>query len=197
MKKQNFFRVPFLPDLNVIIEQNDIALTHIFEKRIKGYFLIDVKDQVMKALGPENLVKYYDFGWSEERAVTGIGGSAEYDICRMIVGIHRAKSIFLSDDEIRKNEKSGKYKQQLIAETIEKINLRIYGSVYFRGKTLLQGEEFLYYPLPYELFVMLVKMSEMLMDGYVVNCHQLYYGVMYNSISSLSLLELMDKISFR
>lgn len=189
MEKNALFKYPFMPDLKVITEQSDTALKHLFEDKIKGYFLIDVKDQVMKALGLNNLLKYYDFRWSEERSVTGIGGAAEYDICRMIVGIHRAKSIFLPDQEIRKNEKSKKYKQQLIAETIEKIKFRFYGSVYFRKKSLLQGEEFLFYPLPYELFVMTVKMNEMLMDGHAYNCQQLYHGVICNSLSALSLLE--------
>lgn len=189
MKEQNYLKFPIIPDLKVITEQNNTALKNMFKGKINGYFLIDTKDQVMKALGLDDLPKYYDFGWSEEKSVTGIGGAAEYDICRMIVGIHKAKSIFLSHDNIRKNEKNKKYKQQLIAETIGKIKLRSYGSVYFRRKTLLQGEEFLYYPLPYELFVMSIKMNEMLTDGHVYNCHQLYYGIVYNSISALSLLE--------
>lgn len=189
MKEQGFFNLPFMFDPEVIAEQNNIALKHMFQGRIKGYFLIDVKDQVMKALGFDDLIKYYDFRWSEEKSLTGIGGAAEYDICRIIVGIHKAKSIFLSKDEIRKNEKSKKYKKQLIVETIEKIRMRSYGSVCFRTKTLFLGEEFLYYPLPYELFVMSVKMNELLTDGHVSDCYQLYYGVIYNSISALSLLE--------
>lgn len=136
MKEQGFFNLPFMFDPEVIAEQNNIALKHMFQGRIKGYFLIDVKDQVMKALGFDDLIKYYDFRWSEEKSLTGIGGAAEYDICRIIVGIHKAKSIFLSKDEIRKNEKSKKYKKQLIVETIEKIRMRSYGSVCFRTKTL-------------------------------------------------------------
>lgn len=54
----------------------------------------------------------------------GIGVAAEYDICRIIVGIHKAKSIFLSVNDIRRNEKSKKYKRQLIVETLEKIRMR-------------------------------------------------------------------------
>lgn len=143
----------------------------------------------MKELGYENLIKYYDFRWSEERTVIGIGEAAEYDICKMIVGIHKAKSIFLLENEMRRHEKSKRYNQELIAETLEKIKIRLYGSVHFRKKPLFQGEEFLYYPLPYELFVMSTRMSKMLADGHDCNCHQLYHGVIYNSISALSLLE--------
>lgn len=111
LKEQGFLGSPFVPDLKVIAEQNNIALKSVFEGRIKGYFLIDVKERVMKALGLENLIKYYDFRWSDARMITGVGEAAEYDICRMIVGIHKAYSIFLSNNEIRKNEKSKRYKQ--------------------------------------------------------------------------------------
>ncbi len=189
MKEQGFLGLSFMPDLRAVAEQNNEALKRVFKGRIKGYFLIDIKDQVMKDLGLDNFMKYYDFRWSDERMITGIGEAAEYDICRMIVGIHRAHSIFLSSDEIRKKERSRRYKQQLVSETIEKIKLRFYGSVYFRKNALLSGEEFLYYPLPYELFTISSKMSEMLMDGHIVCCGQLYYGVIYNGYSALSLLE--------
>lgn len=189
LKQKGFSEMPFIPNLNAIAEYNNAALQHVFEGKIRGDFLIDIKDEVMKTLGLNNLVKCYDLRWSDERMITGIGEAAEYDICKMIVGIHRAYSIFLSDNEIRRNERSRKYKQQLISETLEKIQLRAYGSVYFRKKLLLQGEEFLYYPLPYELFVILIKMNNILLEGTCSDCQQLYYGVIYNSISALSLLE--------
>ena len=189
MKEQGVSNLPFMLDLRAIVEQKDVALERVFKGRIKGRFLIDIKDQIMKDFGLKSLLKYYDFQWSDERMIMGIGEAAEYDICRMIVGVHRAHSIFLSGDEIRKNERSRRYRKQLVLETIEKIRLRSYGSVYFRKNTLFQGEEFLYYPLPYELFVTLLKMGKMLMDGQNIHCGQLYYGVIYNGLSVLSLLE--------
>lgn len=187
LKEQGFYDFPFISGLKNIVEQNDIALQHVFKGKIRGCFLIDIKNQVMKVLGWNNLIKYYDFSWSNEKIITGTGAAVEYDICRMIVGIHRANSIFLVNTEIRRNEKSKRYKQQLISETIEKIKLRLYGSAHFRNRLLFQGEEFIYYPLPYELFAMSIKMNELVMN--VGKCSQLYYGVVYNCISALSLLE--------
>lgn len=189
MKEQGFPGLPFMSNYRAMAEHHNDVLKRVFQGRIKGCFLIDIKEQVMKDLGLDNLMKYYDFRWSDERMITGIEEAAEYDICRMIVGIHRSHSIFLSNDEIRKKERSRRYKQQLVSETIEKIKLRFHGSIYFRKNLLLSGEEFLYYPLPYELFAMTSKMSEMLMDGHAVHCLQLYYGVIYNGLSALSLLE--------
>lgn len=177
-------------NLQEIAKKSDAALKSVFSQKIRGDFLFDIKKGVLEELGWIDLLTYYDLTHSYEKMITGLGEAFEYDICRMIVGIHRSHSIFLSDNKVRKNERSKKYKRQLISETVEKIKIRSYGSVHFRKKTLLRGEEFLYYPLPYELFVLSMKMSNMLvMDDSIPNCIQLYHGVVYNSISALTLLE--------
>lgn len=186
MKEQNYEQLPHFKE---IIEQGNNTLKHIFKDKIRGYFLIDIKNKVIEKLGLEGIWKYYDFDFSSVKMITGIRDSGEYDICRIIVGIHRANTIFLSKKEIKDKEKNDRYKQQIISETIEKIKLRHYGSAFFRKKIFIGGEEFLYYPLPYELFVMSTKMNQMLSDGVYFNYWQLYYGVMYNSISALTLLE--------
>lgn len=66
--------------------------------------------------------------------------------------------------------------------------MRFHGSVYFKTKSFFPGREFLYYPLPYELFATLTKMRELLGEG--SNLYwQLYYGIICNGFSALSLLE--------
>lgn len=147
---------PFMPDLKEIAEQNNLAFKGVFKGRIKGYFLIDIKERVMKSLRLENLVKYYDFHCSDARMVTGIGEAVEYDICRMIVGIHRAYSVFLSDNEIRKNEKSKRYKQWLRSiiivvhceiEEIKKIfRLCLYKVSVRNGRCFFNGRECFHVP---------------------------------------------------
>ena len=188
MKSHSFTPLP-LPDPKIIAEQNDITLKQLFKGKIRGQFLISIKNRVMVELGIENLMKYYDFHWSEDKLVTGAGEASEYDICWMITGIHKAHSIFLPDAAIRKNEKNETYRQQMISETIEKIKLRPYGSIYFRKKQLFQGENFLYYPLPYGLFATLVKMSEILSNNNKMNYIQFYYSILHNGFSALSLME--------
>ena len=108
MDVQSSITFPFKIDPKAIEERHNNILRRLFEGKIKGYFLIKIKDQVIRELGVENLIKYYDFLWSSEKVMTGVGESAEYDICRMIVGIHRAHTIFLSDAQIRENEKKRK-----------------------------------------------------------------------------------------
>lgn len=178
-----------LPNPKIIAKQNDKLLKQLFKQRIKGNFLIKIKNQVLKKLGFENLIKYYNFHWSNEILITGISEGAEYDICRMITGIHRSHSIFLSNDERKINEDDENYRQQLISETIEKIKLRSYGSTFYRQKKLFQGEEFLYYPLPYELFAISIKISEILRENIEINCFQLYNGIVQNGLSALTLME--------
>lgn len=177
-----------MQELKMIEEQNNKILKDMFKGQIRGNFLINIKNRVLKELGIQEVQKYYDFRWSGERMVTGIGEAPEYDICKIIIGIHRAYSIFFSDNEIRTNEKNEKYRQQIISETIEKVKLRLYGSVYFRKQELFLGESFLYYPLPYDLFVMCVKLSNL---NYTndKNNQQLYTGIIYNGISALLLME--------
>lgn len=191
MENQGFIPLPFMDPHAVknIAEQNNTALKRIFGERIRKNFLIQIKEQVLKELGFENLMRYYDLRWSDEEMITGNGEAPEYDICRMIVGIHRAYSIFLSRQEVRENEKSDKYRKRLVSETLEKIRLRLYASSYFRRKTLFSGEEFLYYPLPYELFAVAVKMSLLLKDNYGLKHWQFYYGILHNGLSALTLME--------
>lgn len=192
LRNQDFSIMPFMNPHNVlkeVAEQNNIAIKHIFGEKIRGSFLIKIKDQVLKELGLENFRRYYDFRWSNVEMITGLGEAPEYDICRIVVGIHRAYSVFCSKQEIRENEKNDRYRKQIVSETIEKIKLRLYASVYFRRKILFPGEEFLYYPLPYELFAMAVKMNELLRENSNIIYWQLYDGILHNVLSALSLME--------
>ncbi len=70
MKEQGFLELSFMSDLKTVAEQNNEALKRVFKGRIKGGFLIDIKDQVMKDLGLDNLMRYYDFSWSDEKMST-------------------------------------------------------------------------------------------------------------------------------
>ena len=76
MKEQGFFKFPPMLDLEAITEQNNIALKRMFAGKINGFFLINVKDRVMKELGLDNFLKYYDFRWTDEKSITGIGTAA-------------------------------------------------------------------------------------------------------------------------
>ena len=86
MENQRFTPLPFMDPHTIknIAEQNDTALKRIFGEKIRKNFLMQIKEQVLKKLGFDNLMKYYDFRWSDVEMVTGVGEAPEYDICRHI-----------------------------------------------------------------------------------------------------------------
>lgn len=135
-----------------------------------------------------DLFNYYPFQFDNKKILTGTDETPEYDICRIIVGVHRHHSIFLSEQEIRENQRNAAYQEQLVNEVIEKIRLRHFGSVFFRRKQLLLGDEFLYFPVPYELFVMCMRSICLISEN--VSSFFIEYGdILKNALSSLTLME--------
>ena len=107
---------------------------------------------VIEKIGLE-LLDYYQMNLpTGSTIVMGQNETPDYDICRIIVGCHRHHSIFLSKETIKRNQYDKDYQKTLVSEVIEKIRLRKTGSIYFRRTQLLNGDEFLYFPVPYELF---------------------------------------------
>ena len=77
-----------------IQRQNNRSLKDLFKNDIRGSFLIEIKYRVFNVIA-ERFFELYDLRWSDERMVTGIGPEPEYDICKHIVGVHKANTIFL------------------------------------------------------------------------------------------------------
>lgn len=171
----------------VINEETNKTLKQLFKGKINGSLLIKIKSSVIIKLSTQ-LLEYYNFRFDSERIVTGHDETPEYDICRMIVGIHRHHSIFLSKEEIRNNEKSELYQKQIVKETIEKIKLRQYGSAFFRKKQLIIGDEFLYFPVPYDLFAMCMK-SVLLLNNSSNRLAVNYGDIVSTALSALTLME--------
>ena len=139
-----------------ISNENNKTLKELFKNKINGSFLIRIKSEVLNKIAPE-LFNYYPLQFDNRIIMTGTDETPEYDICRIIVGVHRHHSIFLSEQEIRENQRNTSYQEQIINEVIEKIRVRRFGSAFFRRKQLLLGDEFLYFPVPYDLFVMCMR----------------------------------------
>ena len=174
--------------IQTVSKTNDKILRDLFKSRINGSFLIKIKSAVLKKLGNDLLNYYYVIPFDDSKIVTGREETPEYDICRLIVGIHRHHSIFLSEEELYRNQKNIEYQEQIVNEVIEKIRLRKFGSIFFRRKQLLLGDEFLYFPIPYELFVMSMK-SICLMNGNVHPSFANYRHLVEYALSSLTLME--------
>ena len=162
-------------------------LKDLFKDKINGSFLIKIESMVFRRMGVD-MFNYYSLQFDWDSIATGISEAPEYDICRMIVGVHRHHSIFLSDEQIRNNQKDENYQSQIVDEVIEKIRLRQFGSVFFRRQQLLIGDEFIYFPVPYTLFVMSVKSLASTANS--SNPLSFYYhSIISNTLSALTLME--------
>lgn len=170
-----------------ISDENNKTIKELFKDKINGSFLIKIKSEVLNKMALD-LFNYYPFQFDNKIILTGTDETPEYDICRIIVGVHRHHSIFLSEQEIRESQRNATYQKQLVNEVIEKIRLRRFGSVFFRRKQLLLGDEFLYFPVPYELFVMCMRSICLISEN--VSSFFIEYGdILKNALSSLTLME--------
>ena len=174
-----------------IEQQNNRTLKELFKGYIKGSFLIDIKYRVIKELG-EKLLTLYDFNFQHHinDLVTPKDTNSEYDICKHIVGVHRANTIFFTSEERIQKEKDEKYKCQLVNQVVEQISLRPYGSAYFREKKIVLGDQFNYYPVPYELFVLCMRMHTIIYQKGAIGDSSYYFAKIINkALSALTLLE--------
>lgn len=172
-----------------ITQETNKALRHIFGNQIKGTFLIEIKEKVLHTLG-EEMFKYYDFSLSMEKSIQGTSSEMEYDVCRHIVGIHNFNLIFLGEDDRVQLERSSEYKDSLVRQVIENVKLRNYGSVYFRKQPLMKCENFIFYPLAYDCFVMTMRIFQILTEVKKIDIYYDFYVKMCNkTLAALSLLE--------
>ena len=170
-----------------ISDENNKTIKELFKDKINSSFLIKIKSEVLNKISLE-LFNYYPLQFDNKRILTGTDETPEYDICRIIVGVHRHHSIFLSEQEIRENQRNTAYQKQIVNEVVEKIRVRHFGSVFFRRKQLLLGDEFLYFPVPYELFVMCMR-SICLISENAPSFFVEYGDILNNALSSLTLME--------
>lgn len=187
MSNPVFPRFDSLKYAKAISKENDKTLKEVFKGRINGSFLIKIKNEVFNKLG-RDILRYYPIRFDNSLIMTGTDETPEYDVCRMIIGVHRHHSIFLSEDEIHINQKSSYYQQQIIDEVIEKIKLSQLNCAFFRKRQLLLGDEFLFFPVPYDLFALCMRAIQ-LMNNRSIPLAIYYYDIVGLALSSLTLME--------
>jgi len=183
----------FPPELFEHIKENSKNRNRVFKKlfanEINGSFLISTKESVLEILG-EEILKLYDFDFSEEKLWTGFDNVVDYEICKMIVGVHHAHNLFNSKEDIVSCEKDIDYKKMLVEQVMEKVRLRQYAAKLFRQNPLMQGERFIYYPVPYLLFVLCTKIIEIVAQKHVgFKLVDRIYLIARRSLAALFLLE--------
>lgn len=183
---------PFLQSFEETQKQFDKALCHLFAGKIKANVLLDIKRRVQILLG-DDIKKYFDFNLSAEKIVAGMDDAAtiDYEICRYIVGVHTSNLVFLSDSERVAKEKNPEYRERVINYVIEHIKLRPYAGVLFRKYPIMQGENFIFFPLPYDLFAISIRINQILTAKQTHSdpLRSLYIVIANKGLAALSMLE--------
>ncbi|MCM1306368.1 MAG: DUF5677 domain-containing protein [Firmicutes bacterium] len=169
------------------------TLKRLFSKEINGSFLMEIFYKVSARFG-KDIDKYYNLQIPDDKQIiVGEYENFAYDFCRHIIGIHRSNLIAVSEQEQKRIENDGAYKENLVNQVIENVKLRQYGSTFFRKKAIISGERFLYYPVPYDLFVINTKMNELLMrhSQYLKNTifYDLFVSIANKGMACFTLLE--------
>lgn len=165
------------------------VIKEVFRDRIKINFLLKVTDIIRYKIGVE-ILKYYDMRFDNTTLISGAVQAPDYDICRMVIGAHRSHSIFLTKEQISANEKKDSYKNMIADEVLEKIRIRQYASVFFSSRSLnTNNDEFLYFPVPYELFALSVYSDDIQKDIEDDGIAGICASILTNVASALILLE--------
>ena len=146
----------------LFIQDQDKAIRNIFKNEIKGNTLIRLRHRIEKNLGVDNLRKFYPATLTLENSLSGNAELWETEICKHIIGLHKSNTLFYDKEERQRQLNSIEYEDKLINEVIEHIKLRQFGSSFFRQKQLIEGDRFLYFHTPYNLFVMCTRMENLL-----------------------------------
>ena len=174
-------------ELKNIINKN---LKIFFKKEIKGNFLIKILSEVKDAMG-QSINSFYHPDSSITVLLSGSYVFPDYDICKMIIGLHKSNMIFLSEEKQIKSINDTNYQASLKNSVIQHIKLRPYGSCFFRNNPILTGDRFLYFELPYTLFVICMKTIELLPNNTDKNIPttSLIRKMSQMGLSALTLLE--------
>lgn len=145
------------------IKKHNKEIKNFFNGKINGNFLINIKTKVFEKI-PMDIINLYPINnyFDNKSIITGTNETAEYDICRLIIGVHRHHSIFLTQEKIKKNEKDEIYQEQIANEVIEKVYLKDLSVKFFRKEQLFTGDNFLFFPVPCELFTLSVKLVNLI-----------------------------------
>ena len=166
------------------------ALKFIFKAEIRSSFLLEIRRNVLAAILPE-IRQLYDLNITPEKLVAGQTISIDYEISRVIIGAHHANTIFLTREERTEKQRTQDYKKRITWQAVEMIAWRRYAADFFRKKPINQaGEKYNYYPVPYLLFALCMRIDEIFIEkGIVDDAAYMESHIMNKAVAALTLLE--------
>lgn len=172
-------------------KENNKALRNLFRNDIKGNFLIKILEKIR--LNYLDVYKYYEnpLNVNIENILQGMDDKIDYDVCCHIVGVHKSNTMFLSDEQKIKLQNDLNYQNKLCKQVYEHIQLRPYGSSFFRNKQFIIGDKFLYLTMGYDMFVVSIYISSLLSDNFFSENKfvDFYLAMIREALSILTLME--------
>lgn len=174
-------------DIDRQIRETDKALAKIFSNRVKESFLREMRHKVYQ-YHPDFLM-LFDIRFDMIQNAMGTQDNQwDYEVLRNIVGIHRFNTIGKTVSERASMEKSDSYKKELSDAVYEHLKLRNYASPYLRKRQFVEGDEFIYFPVPYKLFVVCMRGLQILND-FKDPYREFYVNIFNKSLAALALIE--------
>ena len=169
------------------VKDSETALFKLFSSRIKESFLKGVRARIYQE-HPE-IVNLYDLQLTHEKMLIHSNyGLTDYELCRHIVAIHRSNCIGLKPEQRTAKERSDEYKKQLSDAVYYQLQIRDYAAAFYRNRPIIDGEDWLFYPIPYKLFALCIKANEIL-QTYTGEYKGLLTNIFNKAIGALILIE--------
>ena len=160
-------------------------LKSFFSRQITLNFMLDIMYSMLK-LYPE-LNQYIQAPNDVKTVLSGRTQNIFYILCEHIVGVHRSKTIFLSNEERSKLEDDKNYRSELMMDVYKEIKLRPQIDSLIRNTQLVIGDRFLLFPVPYYIAVLESKFLQLSTKS--KELPSVYTNIANKSLAVLSLLQ--------
>ena len=160
-------------------------LKSFFSGQITLNFMLDIMYSMLN-LYPE-LGQYIQAPNDVRTVLSGRTQNLFYVLCEHIIGVHRSKTIFLSNEERSKLEDDKAYRSELMADVYQEIKLRPHIDALIRNSQLIRGDRFLLFPVPYYIAVLESRFLQLSFKSKEIPF--VYTNIANKSLAVLSLLQ--------
>ena len=161
------------------------TLKSFFSGQITLNFMLDIMYSMLNIY--QDLGQYIQTTDDMKAVLSGRTQNPFYILCEHIIGVHRSKIIFLSDEERSNLENDKNYRSELMSDVYQEIKLRPSIDALIRNSQLIKGDRFLLFPVPYYIAVLESKFLQL-----STNSNEMpfvYTNIANKSLAVLSLLQ--------
>lgn len=159
-------------------------LKNIFSGQITLNFMLDIMWKIIY-LHPEILQNYANIDFSQ--LLSEKSNNVYYELCLLIIGYHRSRIIFMNDNERSILENDSRYVNEIVKEVYIGFKLRNNIGFFLKNNPLINGDKFIYFPVPYYLLLLVIKLSKLICQS--TNINGLIVNMCNKALAILSLLQ--------